>query len=384
MFRATLTGGSSDSGYFVRRSGGALEAILLQGQTAPGTTVPFAYAPPAAGNRLNDTIQLGPEGDVALMAAVTDTVRRTGLWHLTKEDALESILVRGVVAPQFGGGAAISHSPGLGWNSGSRFPLWARVSGGTFTDGIFLSVPYVPTPTPASSDPITVQPTDQTTGTTPVDLTFDAVTTAGETTVTTSAAGPATPASFTLAETPVFYDVTTTAAFTGPIEVCIDIASMTFPGGGTPRLLHFENGAWVDVTNSVSATRICGSVSSLSPFTVAQIPEMTFDVSVTPTALWPANNKMVGITAAITASQAEAPAQPRVELVSITSNEPLQAGDIRGAVFGSDDRDFLLRAKRLGTGSGRTYTITYRATDFVGAEVSRTVAVSVPDDQRSK
>jgi hypothetical protein len=273
--------------------------------------------------------------------------------------------------------------PGVSWNSASRFPLWARGSGGTFTDGIFLSVPYVPTPTPPGAD-VPVQPVDQTTGTTPVELTFGAVTTAGETTVTTSAAGPATPASFTLADTPVFYDITTTAAFTGPIEVCIDISSMTFPGGGTPRLLHFENGSWLDVTTSVSDTRICGSVTSLSPFTVARIPEMMFDVTVTPAVLWPADNKMVGITASITASQAEAPAQPRVALVSITSNEPLQAGDVQGAVFGTDCRSFLLRAKRLGTGSGRTYTITYRATDFVGTSALRTVTVFVPHDQRSE
>jgi hypothetical protein len=383
-FRASLTGGSSDSGYFVRRPNGTVKAISLQGQTAPGLSVPFAYVAPGTNNVIGENVQLGPDGDVSLQQPVMqDGVRKTGLWHYAPNDTLELVMMRGTLAPQFGGGTAISNMPGMPWNSGSRFPLWARVSGGTFTDGIFLSVPYVPTPTPPGTD-IPVQPVDQTTGTKPVDLTFDAITAAGQTTVTTSAAGPVTPAAFTLAETPVFYDITTTAKSTGPIDVCIDISSMTFPGGGAPRLLHFENGSWLDVTTSVSSTRICGSVTSLSPFTVATVPEMAFDVSVTPSVLWPANNKMVGITATIAATQAWAPTPPRVELVSIASNEPLQAGDIVGATVGGDCRSFQLRAKRLGTGRGRTYTITYRATDFVGAAVLRTATVFVPHDQEGK
>ena len=149
------------------------------------------------------------------------------------------------------------------------------------------------------------------------------------------------------------------------------------------RLLHYEGGGWVDVTTSVSITEVCGAVTSLSPFTVAKVPAMTFEVAVTPEIIWPPNNKMVRIAANIAVSQAGAPT-PTVGLVSITSNEPLGSGDIQEAAFGADDRTFLLRATRLGSGRGRTYTVTYRATDFVGASALRTATVRVPHDQGKK
>ena len=58
-------------------------------------------------------------------------------------------------------------------------------------------------------------------------------------------------------------NISTTALVAPPIEVCI-------VGGFLEgdRLLHFENGAWADVTTSVTAARACGTVSSLSPFAV--------------------------------------------------------------------------------------------------------------------
>jgi hypothetical protein len=379
VFRSDLSGGTSDSGFFLRRPAGAVQAVVLQGQTAPGLAAPFASVTTGPNNAVGEIIQLGPDGDVALThAVVVDAVRRPGIWHVTTADALEEILVRGTLAPAFGGGAAVANTVGLGWNGGSRFPLWARVSGGTFADGIFLSVPHVPTPTPPGND-VPVRPTDQTTGTTPVSLTFDTVTGAGDTTVTTSAAGPSTPSAFTLGDPPIFYDIATTAAFSGAIEVCIDVSSVGFPPGGATRLLHFESGAWVDVTTSATAAQVCGSVTSLSPFTVAKLPDLTFEVAATPAVIWPPNNKMVTITADITVDQPGAPT-PRVELVSITSNEVLGPGDVQGAVFGTDCRTFKLRATRRGNGGGRTYTITYRAIDFVGTVTLRTVTVVVPHD----
>jgi serine/threonine protein kinase len=57
---------------------------------------------------------------------------------------------------------------------------------------------------------------------------------------------------------------------------------------------------------------------------------------------------------------------PKITLVSITSNEPGAGQDIQGAVLGTDDRNFLLRAQRNGTGTGRVYTVRYRATDASG------------------
>lgn len=377
LFRSYLTG-SSNSGIFLRRGpNGIVKSIVRQGQSAPGTNSTFATIDYGVNGLIAENFQLDPTGEIALSLPILyDDIGIHGLWRVkTADDSLEEMLVRGIVAPQFGGGYAATSTGSTAWNGGGRYSLWARVAGGSFADGIFLFVPQVATPTSAGSN-VAVQPKDATTGTTPITLTFDNISQAGETRVTSSGAGPLTPSSFTLGDPPVFYDISTTAFFSGLITVCVDISNITFPSGQSPRLLHFENGAWVDVTYGILGTQVCGQVSSLSPFVVAQIPGMTFDVSVSPSVLWPANNKMVQITAQITAIQPGAPA-PTVALVSITSNEPLQPGDIQ---LGPDYRAFKLRATRLGTGSGRTYAITYIATDYVGNAFTKTVYVVVPHD----
>jgi hypothetical protein len=46
-----------------------------------------------------------------------------------------------------------------------------------------------------------------------------------------------------------------------------------------------------------------------------------------------------------------------------------------------NDFTFNLRAERSGTGSGRVYTITYKATDVSGNYAIATVTVEVPHNQ---
>ena len=70
--------------------------------------------------------------------------------------------------------------------------------------------------------------------------------------------------------------------------------------------------------------------------------------------------------------------------MSVTSSEPDDGlgdgdtpGDVAGAAAGTADLAFSLRAERSGIGPGRTYTVTYAATDPSGntGEDSATVAV---------
>jgi hypothetical protein len=129
---------------------------------------------------------------------------------------------------------------------------------------------FVVVNTPPGTD-VAVTPVDTSTGGTPVTLTFDEVTTAGATSLTTSASGPAPPANFSLGTPPVFYDVTTTAGFTGQIQVCVGYDETAFGTAEADlRLFHFEDGAWTDVTDTGSpdtvANVLCGHVSTLSPF----------------------------------------------------------------------------------------------------------------------
>jgi len=78
---------------------------------------------------------------------------------------------------------------------------------------------------------------------------------------------------------------------------------------------------------------------------------------------------------------------PTVRLVSIKSSEPSNgvgdgstSEDIQ-ATFGTDERTFLLRAKRSGAGDGWVYTVTYEASDASGNKTTRQATVTVPKSQ---
>lgn len=108
-------------------------------------------------------------------------------------------------------------------------------------------------------------------------------------------------------------------------------------------------------------------------------PSLTVNLS--PQTLWPPNDKLVSVTAAITVKDNYDPA-PEIKLESITASEKLAANDIQGAQFGTDDRQFSLAAKRSGTNQvGRIYTVTYSATDASGNKAIASATVTVPHDQ---
>ena len=114
----------------------------------------------------------------------------------------------------------------------------------------------------------------------PITVTFTQVTQNGLTSVTLddTTTGPAPPANFQLGNPPVYYDFSTTAGFTAPIQICIPYGNVSNPSSVV--LMHFENGAWQNrtVSNDTVLHIVCASVSSLSPFaafesqTVAQSP----------------------------------------------------------------------------------------------------------------
>jgi beta propeller repeat protein len=98
-----------------------------------------------------------------------------------------------------------------------------------------------------------------------ISVAFDAVTTPGYTSCNVSTGPPAIPAGF--AVTGNYYDFSTTAIYTGPITVTLPYD----PEVATdPRIYHYENDMWVDVTTYVDTTNhtVTGVVSSLSVFAV--------------------------------------------------------------------------------------------------------------------
>jgi regulation of enolase protein 1 (concanavalin A-like superfamily) len=119
--------------------------------------------------------------------------------------------------------------------------------------------------TPLGSN-VTVSPRSDTT------VLFASVSSAGMTTVIVTSDAPALPTGYTLGLPPLYYDIRTTASYNPLVTVCIDYGAVQYPDPSSVHLLHYENNAWLDVTTSNDTTNhlLCGQVSSLSPFVVAQ------------------------------------------------------------------------------------------------------------------
>lgn len=105
----------------------------------------------------------------------------------------------------------------------------------------------------------------------------------------------------------------------------------------------------------------------------------SISVTLSPDSLWPPDHRLVKVEATVTATDNSG--SVKVDLVSVTSNEPdngLGDGDKSGDIVIVDNDTFRLRAERSGTGGGRVYTVTYRATDACGNTTTTSATVSVP------
>lgn len=106
------------------------------------------------------------------------------------------------------------------------------------------------------------------------------------------------------------------------------------------------------------------------------------NVTLSPTKLWPANEKLLPITATILVRDDYDP-QPEIKLVSITANVILKRDDAKDVQPGTDDRNFMLKAERDGKiKAGRIYTVTYSATDGSGNQSIASAIVTVPHDEK--
>jgi PKD repeat protein len=110
-------------------------------------------------------------------------------------------------------------------------------------------------------------------------------------------------------------------------------------------------------------------------------PEIS--ASVVPDTTWPPNHKYVDVETVVTVSDA-VDSSPTLTLVSVTSNEPDNGkgdGNTTNDITVLSDTMFKLRAERSGTGQGRTYTITYRATDASGNSAEALIIITVPHNK---
>ncbi len=146
----------------------------------------------------------------------------------------------------------------------------------------------------------------------------------------------------------------------------------------------YSSGIWTTIFGDTSPTSAdlaaSGRVLPDSNPDVDTTPP-SISVTLTPAIIWPPNHKMTTVTAHVQVSDDRDP-NPQVRLVSITSNEG-DASDVADAAFGTDDREFSVRADRTGQQKqGRVYTVKYSATDASGNVAYATATVTIPHDQR--
>src|SRR5262249_53389291 len=155
---------------------------------------------------------------------------------------------------------------------------------------------------------VTAQPADPVTGAAPVSLTFANVTQGGITSLAITGQGNPPPAGFKLGSPPTFYDLSTTAVFSGSITIAINYTAITFKNPLNPKLFHLENGVWVNRTTSVDFTNhiIYATVTSLSPFAVFEEDSPTVTCSVAESLLWPPDQNLVNVGLGVHVTPADA------------------------------------------------------------------------------
>ena len=106
----------------------------------------------------------------------------------------------------------------------------------------------------------------------------------------------------------------------------------------------------------------------------------TVTCSATPAQLWPPNNKLVSISTEVTVTD-DGSGPAGFTLVSVTSNEGDAGTESSGWTAGTPDTSGFLQASRLGSGTGRVYTLTYQGEDNAGNTATCATTVTVPHDQ---
>jgi hypothetical protein len=112
---------------------------------------------------------------------------------------------------------------------------------------------------------------------------FQDVTSPGYTSLIAAPLGEEAPFGFMYGSPATYFDISTTATHTGYVYLCVyyDGSAFTPSVEAALRLMHFENGSWVDITDQFfdpDTDSICGFAASLSPFAVMQlVPAEDFD-----------------------------------------------------------------------------------------------------------
>ena len=117
----------------------------------------------------------------------------------------------------------------------------------------------------------------------------------------------------------------------------------------------------------------------LTPVVDTQAPLITA-AAASPNVLHPPDGRLVQIVVSASATD-DIDTSPACAIVNVTNSESASGGLDRDVQL-TGPLSVSLRASRLGTGGGRTYTIKIRCTDFSGNGATRDLFVLVPHDSR--
>lgn len=128
-FRAGITGGTATHGIYRSSSGSALTAIALQGQSATG-------AGAGTFSDFNSPV-LNNAGQTAFLAEISGGTSRLGIYRSSSGSALTTIALQGQSAPGAGAGTFSGvNSPVL--NDTGQTAFLAAITGGTSNEGLYV------------------------------------------------------------------------------------------------------------------------------------------------------------------------------------------------------------------------------------------------------
>ena len=165
-----------------------------------------------------------------------------------------------------------------------------------------------------------------------------------------------------------------TATFTASAVDVVDgprTVTCTPPSGSTFAL------GTTTVTCTASDTRGNEGSEAFDVNVVDTTPPVIVLLSVSPEELWSPTKQLLPVTVTAVVTDIADPA-PTVRIYNVTADEPITTADwtITGLLTAN------LRADRLGTGIGQTYTLYIEAIDASGNRATGTVTVRVRHDQR--